>query len=68
MLVTVSARPMFEPVAEPEIASDVAGPNDIFERLDHVAAMMEARARAGQQHDIPGVVLAVQEGANNALG
>ena len=38
-----------------------------LKELDHVAAVMETRPRAGQQHDVPRVVLAVQEGADDPL-
>ena len=58
---------MLDAVGEAEIAGDVAGPHDVLERLDYIAGVMEARARARQQHDVPGIVLAMQKGANHAL-
>ena len=49
VLVPVPARPVLEPVLEAEIAGDVAGADDVVERLHHIAAVMKARpaARAG---------------------
>ena len=43
MLVAVAARAVLDAVAEAQIAGDVAGADDVLHRLDHVAAVVEAR-------------------------
>jgi hypothetical protein len=46
MLMPVAAGAMFDAIGKVQISGDVAGADHVLERLDHAAAVMEARPRA----------------------